>query len=142
MTSVSWLHLTDLHLGMAEQRSLLPIVKDRFFEDLKLLHAKCGPWDLMLFTGDLTQRGNAEEFQMVDEFLDELWERFGELGSRPRLLAIPGNHDLVRPKPKEPVVKLLRDAWVTDDEVRAEFWNNPESPYRATVTGAFANYVS
>ena len=140
-TEVSWLHLTDLHLGMGGQRSFWPTVKDRFFEDLKRLHEKCGAWDLMLFTGDLTQRGNAEEFQKVDEFLDELWERFVELGSRPHLLAIPGNHDLVRPKPTEPAVKGLCDWWVTDAGVRDEFWNNPESPYRAVVAAAFANYV-
>ena len=33
---------------------------DIFFEDLKHLHDKCGPWDLVLFSGDLTQRGSEE----------------------------------------------------------------------------------
>src|SRR5262245_30555179 len=103
MTSVSWLHLTDLHLGMAAQRAFLPAVKDRFFEDLKSLHGKSGPWDFVLFTGDLTYRGDIQEFQKVDEFLGELWERLDEIGSRPLLLTVPGNHDLVRPNPKEAV---------------------------------------
>jgi len=70
MTYVSWLHLTDLHRGMKEQRWLWPGVRGIFFDDLKKLHEKCGPWDLVLFTGDLTQRGSAEEFQKVNPEFD------------------------------------------------------------------------
>ena len=141
MTTFSWLHLTDLHLGMDEQLPLLPTIKDRFFEDLKILHDKCGPWDFVLFTGDLTQKGSREEFKKVDEFLDRLWEILGKLGStKPLLLAVPGNHDLVRPDPDEPEVLLLRD-WTARPDVRSAFWKNPESRYRTTVKTAFANYV-
>lgn len=141
MTSFSWLHLTDLHLGMPEQPSLFPALKDRFFEDLKPLHEKCGdPWDLVLFTGDLTQSGKADEFARVEEFLAELWEHLTKLGSEPSFLAIPGNHDLVRPKPKAPAVMLLCD-WSNKPDVRTEFWNDPDSDYRKTITDAFKNYI-
>ena len=97
MTYFSWLHLTDLHYGLNEQRWLLPGIKERFFSDLHRLHSKYGPWDLVLFTGDLTQQGKEEEFQGVDNFLGQLWEFFNELGFSPKLLAVPGNHDLVWP---------------------------------------------
>ena len=70
MTCFNWLHLTDLHRGMKEQRWLLPEVREIFFEDLKRLHDKCGPWDLVLFTGDLTQQGSEEEFQDLNKLLD------------------------------------------------------------------------
>jgi 3',5'-cyclic AMP phosphodiesterase CpdA len=62
-TSFSWLHLTDFHQGMVEQDWLLAGVMHRFFEDLDRLHDKCGPWDLVLFTGDLTQRGSPKNFK-------------------------------------------------------------------------------
>jgi len=142
MATFSWLHLTDLHLGMAEQVAFMPAIRDRFFEDLKRLHEKCGPWDFVLFTGDLTQRASSEEFKKVDEFLAKLWDLFGELGSgNPSLLAVPGNHDLVRPRPREPEVMVLRNDWATDRELRSEFWTEPESRYRNTVNNAFANYA-
>ena len=55
MTALTWLHLTDLHVGMKEHSWLLPGVEDRLFDDLKQLHQRTGPWDLVLFTGDLAQ---------------------------------------------------------------------------------------
>jgi 3',5'-cyclic AMP phosphodiesterase CpdA len=140
MKTFSWLHLTDFHQGMNEQSWLWPNVKDRFFEDLEKLHDKNGPWDLVLFTGDLTQRGSAEEFQKLDEVLEKLWEKFKRLGSSPKLLAVPGNHDLVRPNEKDPSVKLLR-LWNDDPDVQSEFWEDANSPYRKVVTEAFKNYT-
>ena len=104
--SFSWLHLTDFHQGMRDQDWLWPGVKEIFFEDLKRLHDKSGSWDLVLFTGDLTQRGSAEEFEKLDRLLVQLWDYFAQLGSSPKLLAVPGNHDLVRPNAKEPAVRL------------------------------------
>ena len=141
MKCFSWLHLTDLHRGMAEQRWLWPSVKEIFFEDLKRLHDKCGPWDLVLFTGDLTQRGSVEEFQEVNELLGQLWERFGKLGSKPKLLVVPGNHDLVRPNEKKPAVRLLKQ-WNDYQDIQKEFWDDEESDYRRIVTEAFKNYVA
>jgi hypothetical protein len=124
---------------MDEQASLLPILKDRFFDDIEVLHRKCGSWDLVIFSGDLTQSGKVEEFQKVDRFLDQLWERFAKLGFQPQFLAVPGNHDLVRPAAEDPEVKLLR-MWANDLEVRTAFWKKPDSRYRTTVETAFRNY--
>ncbi len=139
-TYFSWLHLTDFHQGMGEQSWIWPGVKQIFFEDLKQLHDKSGPWDLVLFTGDLTNRGSAEEFQKLDEVLDQLWEQFDKLDFSPKLLAVPGNHDLVRPNKKDPSVKLLR-YWNDDPDVQSEFWEDANSPYRKVVTEAFKNYT-
>ena len=107
MTSLNWLHLSDLHCGGKNNHWAWPMVREIVFEDLKRLHEKCGPWDLVLFTGDLTQTGSVEEFQRVDELLAELWRHLDSLGSSPKLLAVPGNHDLVRPRRKEPSLSLL-----------------------------------
>ncbi|MCP4702861.1 MAG: metallophosphoesterase, partial [Gammaproteobacteria bacterium] len=139
--SFKWLHLTDLHRGMAEEGWLWPNIQERFFEDLRGLHEKCGPWDLVLFTGDLTQCGKAEEFQKLDQLLRLLWDCFAELDSKPQLLAVPGNHDLVRPDEKRPSVKLLRQ-WADDREIQDEFWTDEKSHYRQVISETFQNYAA
>ncbi|MGK7905616.1 MAG: AAA-like domain-containing protein [Synechococcus sp.] len=140
MSCFSWLHLTDLHQGMQEQNWLWPSVKEVFFKDLESLHEKCGPWDLVLFTGDLTQRGSKEEFNRIDDILEELWTHLKKLGSSPQLLAVPGNHDLVRPNFKDPCVRLLKQ-WPELHDIQEEFWEEADSPYRQVVTTAFKNYA-
>src|SRR4051812_400041 len=102
MRSFSWLHFTDLHQGLESQGWLWPGVRDILFADLEQLHRRCGPWDLVLFSGDLTQRGSAEEFTKFNATLDQLFAHLKALGSTPSLLAVPGNHDLIRPDPKRP----------------------------------------
>ena len=145
MVSFSWLHLTDLHLGMKEQVRFFPVIKDRFFEDLSRLREKCGPWDLVLFTGDLTQTGSVDDFKKVDNFLNKLWEHLRKLDSgEAYLLAVPGNHDLARPepdpkKPRPPDVIVLSD-WTAHPDVHSVFWDDQDSSYRKTVSTAFANY--
>ena len=62
MNTFRWLHLTDLHLGMPGQQSLWPNVEEMFLKDLDYLRTHVGPWDLVLFTGDITQRGTEPEF--------------------------------------------------------------------------------
>jgi hypothetical protein len=60
MTVLSWLHLTDLHQGMTDQDWLWPTTRRALFDDLAKVHDHAGPWDLVLFTGDLTQRGSVD----------------------------------------------------------------------------------
>ncbi len=138
MTTFNWLHLTDFHRGMKEHAWAWQNVKEIFFEDLKKLHDKCGGWDLVLFTGDLTQQGKEDEFQQASEIFDQLWDHFHKLGSDPVLLAVPGNHDLVRPNPRDPSARFLR---IWDKDTQEEFWEDIDSPYRHVVRQAFKNYV-
>lgn len=135
----NWLHLTDLHIGMSGEKHLWPNVRATFFDDLAKLHEKCGPWHAVLFTGDLTQKGEAAEFKRLDrDVFDPLWEHLKSLGSDPVLLAVPGNHDLQRPKPS-PAVRLLLK-WTDNPEIHEEFWEQQTSDYRQVITTAFANY--
>lgn len=141
MAIIRWLHLTDLHRGMKEQNWLWPNVKDFFFNDLAVLHEKSKPWDLVLFTGDLTRQGSVDEFKEVDELLEQLRTYLQKLGSSPQFLAVPGNHDLVRPEKKIPAVKLLQQ-WENQSDVQSEFWEDEQSPYREVIRQAFGNYTS
>lgn len=141
MRSFGWLHFTDLHQGLDSQGWLWPGVREVLLTDLEKLHERCGPWDLVLFTGDLTQRGTAEEFARLNETLQQLWDHLRALGSTPALLAVPGNHDLIRPDPRRPE-SLVLARWDTYPEVQVEFWRDADSPYRKLIEQAFAPYTA
>ena len=141
--SFSWLHLTDFHYGLKGQGCLWPNLREPFLESLKSLHEKCGPWNAVLFTGDLVQAGKSEEFrEMQANVLDPLWEKLGELGSgNAVLLAIPGNHDLDRPDPKgdnAAADRLLeKDGF---EQIKEKFWDLSNQSYRRVISDAFASY--
>lgn len=139
--TIRWLHLTDLHVGMNEQDWLWPRMRSKFHDSLAEIRATAGPWDLVLFTGDLVQKG--AEYAKLDEIFGEIWRWFEELqpGHVPRLLAVPGNHDLQRQDATDPVMKsLLR--WSADPEVRKGFWNDGGGKYSQLVREAFATYTA
>lgn len=139
MTNLNWLHLSDLHRGMTSQAWLWTNVESAFFDDLAKLHDLCGPWKVIFFTGDLTQKGKANEYEKLTDTLGRLYKRLEDLGSKPVLLVVPGNHDLERPKPNEPAVKVLKN-WANDSDMQEEFWTDSNSPYRRQLTKAFANF--
>ncbi len=140
MSALSWLHLTDLHRGITDQDHLWPNVENDFYEDLELLHRLSGPWDLVLFTGDLTQRGSEAEFQSLDRLLSSLAARLRSLGSDPVLLAVPGNHDLIRPaEPLSPAAEVLSQ-WAYHPRAQRAFWSQADSPYRALINEVFRPY--
>lgn len=126
MSKFSWLHLSDLHCGMRGQKHLWPNIQEIFFEDLQKLHDICGPWDMVLFTGDLVQRGASGEFDNLNEILAQLWDHLTKLGSYPFLLPVPGNHDLSRPDIKSPAVRLL-SKWIDNSDIHEEFWEDADS---------------
>ena len=72
------IHLSDLHFGAHDDR-LVEAVEKRVHE-----HAP----DLVVVSGDLTQRARTEQFQDACRFLERLREAGHEV------LAVPGNHDV------------------------------------------------
>jgi hypothetical protein len=138
----SWLHLTDFHYGLKGQDSLWPNLREAFFDDLPKLHKLSGPWQAVLFTGDLVQSGSSEQFsEMQSEVLDRVWKELQKLGSGDAiLLAVPGNHDLVRPY--QTGDDAARDTLLRKDGFDAipeKFWENADGSYRKVVNNAFAN---
>lgn len=136
---VGWLHLTDLHQGMGGTNWLWPNVAAKVYDDLARLHESSGPWDLAFFTGDLTQSGSAEEFKRLDETLDRLWLHLERLGSRPRLVAVPGNHDLQWLDPVEPVALALMQ-WHDNRKLQERVVADADNPYLERLRQAFANF--
>lgn len=132
-------HISDLHLGLEDQSWMWPTFKTALFEDLRGMHVRSGPWDVVVFSGDLTQRGSRGEFDRLKRVLTDLWGWFRTLGSEPQLFVVPGNHDLARPADLDPTGKVMAQWWA-DAEVRTDFWKSPSSIYRCAVEGWFSNY--
>jgi len=141
--SFSWLHLTDFHYGLNGQECLWPNLRGPFLESLEDLRASCGPWNAVLFTGDFTQQGKAEEFAgMQSDVLDPLWEVLAKLDSEnAKLLAVPGNHDLSRPSSEDddPAADRLVELGGFE-KIEARFWAQPSGSYRNVIQKAFKNY--
>lgn len=144
LATITWLHLTDLHQGLHGQKWLYPTIRQAFYEDLEKLHEKISPIDLVLFTGDLTQgdktiEDNKQQFEAFESTLQHLWEHLANLGSYPKLLVVPGNHDLFRPNEDLPIMVAL-ESWHNKEKIRTAFWNNPNSDYRKLIEKAFTQY--
>lgn len=147
MASISWLHLTDLHFGQKGQDWQWDSVQRPFYADLERLVKRTGPWDLVLFSGDLAYSGQAKEYTGtpgkdtgLEGLLADLWAKFHDLGCDPVLLAVPGNHDVVWPKPEAAAYRALRH-WHSDPELREFFWKSERDDCRKLVSKAFANYT-
>ena len=140
-SSFSWLHLSDLHAGIKNQSWMWPSLRDKIHDDLKYLIEKHKSWDVVVFSGDLTQAGIPEEYEVLTGIMRELWSIFNEHGFNPKLFCVPGNHDLVRPGSIDPT-GLALSRWWDLDELRADFWGNKGESYRKTVTNYFLNYTN
>lgn len=140
------LHLTDLHLGEPRQSDYLSSLRREFMADLERCYARSGPWDLVIFSGDLVYSGRKDEFARLEEsFLGPLRARLGELGSPDALmLAVPGNHDLARPKSTDPVARVLAGLATSTDGDADQVWEDllraPASPYRKKIDTMLAAY--
>jgi hypothetical protein len=96
---LSWLHLSDLHMGVRSSRLLRPEYREAFERDLRGMHARSGPWDLVFISGDLTQAGGTMEFSLLSSTLKSLWSFLRGLGSDPCMLVVPGDHDFLQAPP-------------------------------------------
>ncbi len=141
MTTITWLHLTDLHWGMEGQEYRWPNIRESLKRDMRKLRDKHGPWDLVFFTGDMAFKGRFDQFEKAQRLLQNLWQEVGVDNPRQLIVAVPGNHDLIQPDPSEaPVVAL--EEWHKKSEVVKTFWDNPNSDYRRVVQEAFTDYES
>jgi 3',5'-cyclic AMP phosphodiesterase CpdA len=78
MAMVRLLHLSDLHFGAHDERLVEGV--DRALDELKP--------DLVVISGDFTQRARTEQFEEACRFLERLRDRGHEV------LGVPGNHDV------------------------------------------------
>lgn len=142
---VSWLHISDLHIGGPDFEEYWSGIEGAFYSDLcQVVRTSGQEIDLVIFSGDLTQNGSKSQFDELELFLIRMWGELTKInpkGRAPVLVAVPGNHDLSRPTPEqleEESIAILRSGW--DDRTRKSFWKNRASKSRAKVLEMFSNY--
>lgn len=144
MGSLAWLSIADLHVGAAATAgsSLWSQAEDELWRDLERVHKHAGPFDFILCAGDLVQTGAREELDALTQRLEALLAHLADLGSRPAIFFVPGNHDLVRPDERAPAVRPLLH-WSHDPELRANlFWHETNGkPFRDVIDAAFAEFT-
>jgi 3',5'-cyclic AMP phosphodiesterase CpdA len=111
-------HISDLHFGAADE-----LVADRLIECVTSLEP-----DLVVCSGDLTQRARTSQFEAARAFLDKL--------PQPQLI-IPGNHDVplynvydrfVNPLEKyEKIITSELEPFISDDEIAVAGINTARS---------------
>lgn len=91
-------HLSDVHFGTADS-----VIAGRVIDKIKELEP-----DVVVVSGDLTQRARTEQFVAAREFLDQL--------PQPQIV-VPGNHDVPLYNVFERFVKPLEkfQKYITDD---------------------------
>ena len=97
MSTISWLHLSDLHFEAKEKSTWdANVVLKELLVDLQ------GPvrqqyglsLDLILVTGDIASSGAHDEYLLAQKFFDSLLEVTNL--PKERLFIVPGNHDVSR----------------------------------------------
>nr|VFJ42623.1 MAG: 3',5'-cyclic AMP phosphodiesterase CpdA [Candidatus Kentron sp. FM]VFJ43315.1 MAG: 3',5'-cyclic AMP phosphodiesterase CpdA [Candidatus Kentron sp. FM]VFK05486.1 MAG: 3',5'-cyclic AMP phosphodiesterase CpdA [Candidatus Kentron sp. FM] len=144
MTTLCWLHLSDWHqAGKDFDRK---VVRDALIADIMKRAERIDPKlrrvDFVVFSGDLTQKANPDEYETAYwELLDPVLKAVGL--SPDRLFLVPGNHDLNREHIHEMLPPELQhpldgdsavQKWLTDDARRTRALE-PFTAYRDFVTG-------
>lgn len=150
-SNLTWIHLTDLHVGAAQHGHDTREILDRLVTDLVSLHGRgvvMKP-DLVFMTGDLAYSGGApdeQEYNDVESLLTYLWKRLEDkLGCTPLLAPVPGNHDLRWQKFTEDEIVLWRsfNSEPPFAEVREQFFNISSDYWlRQKVSNAFGSYLN
>ena len=141
MGCVRILQISDLH--ERAERETEPWRRRRVLGEAWLRHldelSEEAPIDILLFTGDAANWGQANEFNRASEFLGATRERL-RLGSE-RLFVIPGNHDVDRTIESDCWTKLRRALADTNDLLAAARWMSGgkaplgfENDWRAQIT--------
>jgi len=142
MSGFTWLHLSDWHQkGDDFDRE---VVRDALLEDInqrRKISPDLDSVDLILFSGDLTFNGKADEFDAAYNFLIKpIFKSLGlsEDEGKRRLCLVPGNHDLDRSELQNLDIDIsIKKPKDIDDVLRTE-WKRKGvlSPF-----GAYANFV-
>ena len=93
-SDVSWLHISDFHVGMDDfaQRNIFKYILAEVHDRKREGHIP----DFVFISGDLANKGRREEFQLLnEEFVTPLVVLLGDEYLE-RVFIVPGNHDVDR----------------------------------------------
>lgn len=134
---IDWLHLTDLHLRAVADAGQF----DAFSSDLqRTLDLEQLSVDVVLISGDLTATGETAEFARVDQLLASLGEVLTRrTGVAPIVMAVPGNHDLLRRNARTMRRYDPRDEHV--DELRELLWVKNDAGFLAPLFEGYLDWA-
>lgn len=98
-----------------------------------------GKIDLVIFSGDIAQKGSPAEFEKAGNILDQFWKELAKLGSQPILFVQPGNHDILRPTKLKPELLILKKWWEFAS-IHDEFFSDENSGYKRAADELLLNY--
>lgn len=96
MTTLTWLHLSDLHLRDPET-SVDSVHLGSMLEDIRILAQKENlVLDGVFFTGDVAFSAQDPQYKLATGWFDKVLDACALSGQRDRLFIVPGNHDVDR----------------------------------------------
>ena len=133
MGEISWLHLSDLHLGkeLYNERVVLESLLEDIRKQIQINHLSL---DFIFITGDLTFSGQPEEFERGREFITHLSDVAKV--SMDDIILVPGNHDISRGN----ILTVARNSrrYLDNREAVADIISNVEE--REIYTRGLLNY--
>lgn len=120
------LHLSDLHIpeNMKNDNDF-KTVKQRLLSDIAIQKKKFGDIHIIVFTGDIVNKGHSELFESDDlkKFFEDIVKQAGT--ERENILLVPGNHDASRPEEQSMVntyiTQVRCDQNVTEKQAEVSF---------------------
>lgn len=134
-----WLHISDQHIGANTTGHLWPQVRDQFYIDLRTHLKKNGEINLVVFSGDLVQKGDPTEYAQAKTEIKKIIEVLTAEGSTPRWFMVPGNHDLSRVEEGSGLPLAISQAGKRVEAYKKTFLNKSEN--KKQINNAFKNYT-
>ncbi len=131
---ISWLHISDLHIGRQEPGRDWQRLREAFINDLedhKNSQTACDDSRLagvpfhpsfLFITGDITWTGSALEYEQAQEFLTAIWEATDL--SPEQTFMVPGNHDISRSACTHSQVFLMAYERLCDNRQNDRQWHD------------------
>jgi 3',5'-cyclic AMP phosphodiesterase CpdA len=135
---VRWLHISDLHLGSAGEELWWTVRRD-FEQSVGEWVAELGAPDLILVSGDLSNKGRKQEFQLFDRFLLDLLGWIGK--PAPLVIPVPGNHDVQRPDAEFRFAFLDGYGAKGNQELEREFWEKRDTSAIAPLFDEYTRWL-
>lgn len=140
---LTWLHLSDLHVGAPGEELFIPKIVPALKEDLP----RCIKWSseprFVVITGDLTYSGEKHQYKRLDEYLGKIWTI---LGKELPLFTVPGNHDVCRvPSSYHKYLWLSEYHSASQPDspmkiIKEELWKESPTETRESIESMFDTY--
>jgi predicted MPP superfamily phosphohydrolase len=130
------LHLSDLHFGsQGTEKTLASIPDINFLCDKIMAEWTTGP-HFVAITGDIANTGHPKEYAMALGWFQSFMQKLGISLPSPRILLVPGNHDVSIPLAGAQQLKLNFQT-TRDDKPNLEFVSSVEN--EATELNTYAS---